>query len=364
MTENNFFLEEDYLEHHGIKGMRWGIRRTPEQLGHYVERKRRRLAKNIGKAEEAAKSGDVKRLNKLNKRTERLSKQIEKGENKKEEAKIRRDKQEADEAKRKEDARQKLLKTGTAEEILARKSDYSRAELNEAIQRIDTEIKLRDLTTQSEQKATQAKIMKFQQTRDMGEKMVDNFNTYEKMAKVINKVTGKDTLPVFTDKVEKAKKEKEAAKQAEINKIVRSGDYETVMNNRQKLNDKEFKEAMDRITNANKTVRDVRKAEEERRKYEEKEATRRETERLNRERAEEERITRETMANIFNQEYEEAARRRDEQREERRAQERIVELIAQRYEEAGQRRDEQREQRRRDAEFTRILREIQEEYNR
>lgn len=25
---------DKYLEHYGIKGMRWGIRRTPEQLGH------------------------------------------------------------------------------------------------------------------------------------------------------------------------------------------------------------------------------------------------------------------------------------------------------------------------------------------
>lgn len=24
----------DHIEHHGIKGQRWGIRRTPEQLGH------------------------------------------------------------------------------------------------------------------------------------------------------------------------------------------------------------------------------------------------------------------------------------------------------------------------------------------
>lgn len=29
-------MEKDYLYHHGVKGMKWGIHRTPEQLGHRV----------------------------------------------------------------------------------------------------------------------------------------------------------------------------------------------------------------------------------------------------------------------------------------------------------------------------------------
>ena len=42
MDENRV---DEFLEHHGIKGQRWGIRRTPEQLGHKVSKLKKKTAK-------------------------------------------------------------------------------------------------------------------------------------------------------------------------------------------------------------------------------------------------------------------------------------------------------------------------------
>ena len=49
----------EFLEHHGIKGQRWGIRRTPEQLGHKVDKLKKKNAKleqkSIDKEKKATK---------------------------------------------------------------------------------------------------------------------------------------------------------------------------------------------------------------------------------------------------------------------------------------------------------------------
>lgn len=58
-----------YLMHHGIKGMKWGIRRTPEQLGHRSERRdevKNRLIRSSGsRSSNTLREARGKDINKL-----------------------------------------------------------------------------------------------------------------------------------------------------------------------------------------------------------------------------------------------------------------------------------------------------------
>lgn len=46
------------LSHHGIRGQKWGVRRTPEELGHKIERTEKKIAKNEAKAAKNEKKAD------------------------------------------------------------------------------------------------------------------------------------------------------------------------------------------------------------------------------------------------------------------------------------------------------------------
>lgn len=53
-------MNDTYLMHHGVKGMKWGVRRTPEQLG--------RAEKKRAKAEEKAIRKDRKKASRARRR--------------------------------------------------------------------------------------------------------------------------------------------------------------------------------------------------------------------------------------------------------------------------------------------------------
>lgn len=68
--------EQEYLAHHGIKGMKWGVRRTPEQLGHPRSKKK---AKSIWKKSAETLSG-ARKSRKQKKLEAKLAKQRKKEE--------------------------------------------------------------------------------------------------------------------------------------------------------------------------------------------------------------------------------------------------------------------------------------------
>lgn len=122
---------EDYLEHHGILGQKWGVRRTPAQLGHKVASGGKKAAKATGKAVEkgakkvAAKIDNDRKVSKAKKAAKKKAEE------------------DAAEAQRKHDAE---VKESRSFKSVTKLTD---AELNARINRLKREAEYQNLLQQT-----------------------------------------------------------------------------------------------------------------------------------------------------------------------------------------------------------------------
>lgn len=273
------FDDSDVLEHHGIKNMSWGERHGPPyplapsasrmiRSGRKISKKEarhkktlERIDKSVEKANKAKASGDVSKMERANEHTRRL---IAKSERQKaslerakakderirskynaEKAKYDEAKAKADEEKAKADAAEdeRILRVGSADEVLARRERYTPNQLQDAINRIQKETTLKDLKLQSMK-------TRLDDARGFADSIVNTAGTvinayskYKGLAEMINDIAGEDKLPVPG----KGKKFQEKANKEAIQKAIKSGDAKLIDKYRDQMTNQELKDAAARV---------------------------------------------------------------------------------------------------------------------
>lgn len=218
---------EEYLEHHGIKGMHWGIRRTPEQLGHKVSKAREKFEKYGKKASTAAEAGNAKAFDKYKKKAEKTYKT---------ELKLNEQLQKA--IKRQNEADEKVVNKGSLEDVLAISDRLTKEQLDKAYNRISSKQKLESLRPSAESKIDKLVSVGGKVATGAGHayNIINNVNNFKKVVEDIQQ-----------SEIKQVEAAREKERKATITKATRSGDVDEFKKVFNKANVDELKEMSDTL---------------------------------------------------------------------------------------------------------------------
>lgn len=194
---------DEYLAHHGILGMHWGIRRTPEQLGHRVSKARERFEKYSEKAKAAGEKGNVKKLAKYTKKAERTEKQT---------VKLHKSLEKA--LKRQAEEDEKIVRKGSIDDVIEISDRLTEEQMNRATNRFRSINTLNDLRPDAASKVD--RLVK------LGGKVAEGAKHAYNIADNINKFKGvmKD---IQLSEIEEAERLEEKERAQKVAKATRTG---------------------------------------------------------------------------------------------------------------------------------------------
>ena len=239
---------ENDIEHHGVVGMKWGIRRyQPYSL---IPRKSGKNGKLVGDAKKKAKSSSKTSVSK--KAASKKVADVKKSRNQKSaEAKAAVEKQEKT-ARQRRESLDKIIKSGDAKSIYERRSEMSQKQLQDAVNRLNTEKQLRAIVAEQNPSKMKARIQKLSDIMDTVNKVNTAVNTGVNTYKTIKSIKKLATEPGKENK----KKELEDL-------ISDSTKISEISERRKELTPKQLQSVNDRIREEKKLDKYINALEEE-----------------------------------------------------------------------------------------------------